>query len=33
MKLCMHTKQMSFHRNSGTELSLEKSFKKKKSSR
>lgn len=26
MKLCMHTKQMSFHRNSGTELSLEKSF-------
>lgn len=28
MKLCMHTKQMSFHRNSGTELSLEKSLKK-----
>lgn len=30
MKLCMHTKQMSFHRNSGTELSLEKSLFKKK---
>lgn len=30
MKLCMHTKQMSFHRNSGTELSLEKSFGEKK---